>query len=55
MIYIKEMKQKKKATSFRLSDKVVSLLSQLADDLNISKTAIVELAIREYAKRHLKN
>ena len=42
---------KKKATSFRLSDNARQLLNKIANSLGISKTAVIELAIRKYAKK----
>ncbi len=42
----------KKATSFRLSEKATNLQQRLSDALGISLTAILELAIRDLAKKH---
>jgi predicted transcriptional regulator len=41
----------KPPTSFRLSDEARRLLALLAEKLSISHTAILELAIREKARR----
>lgn len=41
----------KKGTSYRLSDHVHALIEALADDMGSSKTQVVELAIRDLAKR----
>jgi uncharacterized protein (DUF1778 family) len=41
----------KKATSFRLSDEARRLLALAAKRLGVSLTDILELAIREYAKK----
>ncbi len=42
---------KNKPTSVRLSDDAKRLIRLMADKLGISQTAIIELAIREKAKR----
>lgn len=42
----------KPATSFRLSQTALDLLKQLADQLAISQTSVLELAIRQMAKEH---
>jgi len=42
---------KKKPTSVRLSDDAKRLIAKLSLKLGISQTAIIELAIREKAKR----
>lgn len=39
----------KSAKAFRLSDRAVSLIDQLADELGISKTSVIELAVRQFA------
>lgn len=41
------MADDKKATSFRLSPRALELCEALADELGITKTAIIELSIRE--------
>lgn len=41
----------KTSTSYRLSDEAKRLLALLAEKLSVSQTAILELAIREKAKR----
>ena len=51
MRYNLEMKDEKpKATSFRLSPRACELLEELSRALGISKTAVVEIAIRAMAK-----
>lgn len=42
----------KKRTSFRLSKKAQYYLVELARELSVSQTAILELALYEKAKRH---
>lgn len=42
---------KNKPTSVRLSDDAKRLIAELSRKLGISQTAIIELAIREKAKR----
>jgi predicted transcriptional regulator len=42
---------KNKPTSVRLSDDAKRLISELSRKLGVSQTAIIELAIREKAKR----
>lgn len=42
---------KKKLTSIRLSDDAKRLITLMSEKLGISQTAIIELAIREKAKR----
>lgn len=44
----------KKQTNIRLSKHAINLLEELANMLSTSKTAIIELAIREYARDKLK-
>ena len=39
-------------TSFRLSDTALSLIIKLVEALGIKGSAVLELAIRELAKRH---
>lgn len=39
----------KSAKAFRLSDRAVSLIDRLADELGISKTAVIELAVRQFS------
>lgn len=41
----------KKSTSLRLSKVAHDLLSKLSDIMGVSKTAVIELAIRDLAKR----
>lgn len=43
--------KKKQSTSHRLSDESRKLLALMAEELSISQTAILELAIREKAQR----
>ena len=45
------MKDKKIAASFRLTPEVLAMLEDVAGRLGIAKTAVVEIAIREYAER----
>ena len=42
----------KKRTSFRLSKKSQHFLVELAKELSVSQTAVLEIAIYEKAKRH---
>lgn len=42
----------KSPTSIRLSDEAERLRDALADHLGVSKTAVLELAIRELAKKN---
>jgi predicted transcriptional regulator len=42
---------KKNPTSIRISDEAKRLLAQMAEKLAISQAAVLELAIREKAKR----
>ena len=42
----------KKSTSFRLSEKALALLQMLVDALGVSQASIVEMGIREIAKKH---
>jgi len=41
----------KPATSFRITEAAQILLEKLAEKLGIAKTAVVELAVRELAKK----
>jgi predicted DNA-binding protein len=41
----------KKPTSFRLTDEALEILDSWAAELGISKAAIIEMAIREWARR----
>jgi predicted transcriptional regulator len=43
--------KKKNPTSIRLSDEAKRLLALLADQLGISQVAVLEILIREKAKR----
>ena len=43
----------KEATSYRLSPAALALVEKLAKELGISRTAAVELAIRDLAKKRL--
>lgn len=38
--------------SFRLTDKADALLEAIAAKLGVTKTAVVELAVREFAEKH---
>jgi len=42
---------KKKATSFRITEEAQRLLMKLAEKYGVSQTAMLELLIREKAKR----
>lgn len=42
----------KAPTSIRLSDEAKRLIALVAEKLALSKTAIVELAVRDFAKRN---
>jgi predicted transcriptional regulator len=46
------MAKPKYPTSFHLSADAKRLLKRLADELGVSQAAVVELAIREYARTH---
>ena len=41
----------KHPTSFRLSEKALALLNELAGALGLSQAAVIELAIRELARK----
>ena len=43
----------KNPTSFRLSDKAVECLAQLAKHLSVSRTSVLELAVRQLARKEL--
>ena len=43
--------EKKRLTSMRLSPEAKRLLAAMAEKLSISQTAVLQLAIREKAKR----
>ena len=45
------MAKPKHATSLRLSPEAKRLLEELANRLGVSRSAVLELAIREYARR----
>jgi len=42
----------KKATSIRLTPEAKSILSKLAAQLGVSMTSVIELAIRDFAKKN---
>jgi predicted transcriptional regulator len=44
----------KKGTSFNLSEEALRLLKAMAADMGVSNTAVLEMAIREMAKRRKK-
>lgn len=46
--------KKRSPTSFRLSLEAISLVGRMADKLGVSKTAVVEMALRDKAERVLK-
>jgi predicted transcriptional regulator len=41
----------KRSTSFALSDEALRLIKQMASDMGVSQTAVLEVALRELAKR----
>ena len=41
-------------TSFRLSEKAVKLLDQLEKETSLKRSAIAEIAIRQYAEKTLR-
>jgi hypothetical protein len=45
------MPTEKQSTSFRLSDDARRLLAALADALGLSQAAVIEMAVRQLAKR----
>ncbi len=45
------MKRKAKSTSFYMSVKALKLLKAIAENFGISKSAVLELLIREKAKK----
>ena len=45
------MSMDKKLTSLRISDEAYTLREQLAQELGVNRTAVIELAIRELANR----
>ena len=46
------MKRKaEKQTSLRLTPEAMTLLKELAKNLGVTQTAIIEMAIREFAKK----
>jgi predicted transcriptional regulator len=47
------MPKPKGATSFRLSEDAQGLLQQLSEQLGVSKTAVLELAVRRLARDEL--
>lgn len=53
MRYIYTM-ENKQPTSFRLSSEAKALLADLATRLGISQASVLEMAIRELARRHRK-
>lgn len=42
----------KSATSYRLSPKALELLRLLAEEMGVSRTSVIEIGIRELAKKH---
>ena len=42
----------KRMKSFRLADSVIYMIEELVKKIGINKTAIIELAILEYYKKH---
>ena len=51
MCYTKRNKAMKKLTSIRLTPEAVRLIKTLSDKLGVSQTDILELSIRELAKK----
>jgi hypothetical protein len=49
--YTIHMKQNKERITTRLSPKVLELLAQCEDRFGVSRTAIIEMAVREWAVR----
>jgi hypothetical protein len=47
------MATSKNPSSFRLSPEALDLIGQLADHLGISKTSVVEMAVRQLSRREL--
>jgi hypothetical protein len=43
----------KNPTSFRLSEEALGLIGRLAETLGISRTSVVEMAVRQLARREL--
>ena len=39
-------------TSFRLSEAAVNLIAKLAESLGLKRSAVIELAVRELARKH---
>ena len=44
-------KRMKNSTSFRLSEEAIRLIKLLAEEKGVSQAAIIEMALREMAKR----
>lgn len=42
----------RKATSYRLTTTVLELICSLSEALGLNQTAVIELAVRELAKRN---
>ena len=41
----------KRSTSFSLSEEAMRLIEEMSKDMGVSKTTVLEMAIREMAKR----
>jgi hypothetical protein len=42
----------KQSRNFRLSPEALALIRELAERLGVSQAAILEMAVREFAKKH---
>ena len=51
MRYNAVMNTNKVATSFRLSEQAIAIIDILSTELGVSKTSIVEIAVREMKER----
>ena len=49
--YNSDMKKEQKTTSLRLTPKAMCLLKMLAEKLGVTQTAIIEMALREFAEK----
>jgi len=50
-VYTRRLNMPKKPTNIRLSEDAKKLLTLLAQKLGLSQTGVIELAIREFAKK----
>jgi predicted DNA-binding protein len=51
MRYNTVMNTNKVATSFRLSEQAIAIIDSLSTEFGVSKTSIVEIAVREMKER----